>query len=214
MNNKNAVTDQYQKSYVDLRFERGGLFEFITKVYHPQEVLYPGCSIHITPAFYFPYVVFVDLDPTVMAFFSNHETILDLVKRRRNYKRSPYIRFIYQDFTKPLPIPQNQFDLLLALFTGGVSKACSSYLRKGGLLLTNNHQSDAAEVIQDNDFDLIAMVQKHQGKYRFVENETGELLKIRGQTNQLKHYLRQTNGGLEYIENELYYVFRRTHLPY
>lgn len=209
MKNSKASIDKYQRFYVDLRFERNGLFKLIQEKYHPKEVLYPGCSTHITPAFFFPNVVFVDKDPAAMAFFSNHEIVLDLVKQRRECRISPYIQFIFQDFTKPLPIHKNQFDLLLALYTGGVSKACRSYLKIGGLLLTNNHKNDAVDAHRDNGFVLIAIVQKRQGKYRFVDKEPSDLFRIRNQTNQSKRYLRQIHGGVEYIENESYYIFRR-----
>lgn len=203
-----AVT--YQKTYVNLRFERKGLFELLWESYHPKEVLYPGCANHITPAFFFPHVVFVDQDPATMAYFSNHESILDLVRRNRKYRRSPYIQFIFQDFIKPLPVYKNQFDLILALYTGGVSKACKSYLKIGGLLVTNNHQNDAVYANQDDEFTLIATVQKHQGKYRLKDNELSGPNKIRNQESQPKRYLRQTNSGFEYIENESYYIFKRT----
>jgi len=110
----------------------------------------------------------------------------------------------------PLPVPKNQFDLILALYAGGVSRACRSYLKIGGLLVTNNHQNDAVEAAQDNELALIATAQKRQGKYRLVEKEPGESLKIKDQTSQSKRYLRQTNSGVEYIEVESYYIFKRT----
>lgn len=213
MKNSQSTLHKYQKSYADLRFERDGLFNFIQENYHPQEVLYPGCSVHITPAFFFPYVIFVDQDPAALDFFSDRDNILELVKRRRTYRRSPYVQFIYQDFTQPLPLPQNQFDLLLALFTRGVSKACRIYLKKGGLYLTNNHQQDVVEAFRDNEFTLIAVVQEHQGKYQFSDIDLSEPFKVSSHTRQSKRYLRQTSGGVEYIENESYYIFRRVCSP-
>jgi len=209
MNNSKATLDKYQRLYVELRFERGALFELIREKYHPTEVLYPGCSIHITPAFFFPHVCFVDRNPDAVDFFSNHEIVVDFIKRHRKYRRTPYIQFISLDFTEPLPVPENQFDLLLALFTGGVSKACKSYLKPGGLILTNNHQHDAVEASQDEELILIAIIQKRQGKYQLKDIEPGEHLRINSQTNQSKRYLRQTSSGVEYIESESYYIFRR-----
>jgi hypothetical protein len=210
MKSGKSLIGKYQRQYADLGFERGGLFELIHERYHPVEVLYPGCSIHVTPAFFFPHVVFVDYDPAASAFFSDHEAVLDLVKQRRNYKRCPHIQFISQDFTKPLPVRKNQFDLILALYAGGVSNACKSYLKRGGFLLTNNHHNDAVEATRDRELALVAIVQKRQGKYRFLEREPGELLKIRNQYTRTKRYLRQTSSGVEYIENESYYIFERT----
>ena len=80
----------------------------------------------------------------------------------------------------------------------------------GGFLLTNNHQNDAVEATRDRELALVAVVQKCQGKYRFVETKPGELLKIRNQDRRAKRYLRQTGSGVEYIENESYYIFERT----
>ena len=210
MSSRKAGLEQYQKIYADLCFERGELFELIQEKYHPMEVLYPGCSVHITPAFFFPHVVFVDQDPAARAFFSNHESVLELVEQQRRYQRTPFIQFIFQDFNKPLPALMNQFDLVLALYTGGVAKACSAYLKTGGLLLTNNHQNDALEAAQEDELDLTAMVEMRQGKYRLVNQEAGKPLTIRNQASQSKRYLRQTNSGVEYIENERYYIFRKT----
>jgi len=209
LSNCKATLGKYQKLYADLRFERSDLFELIQAQYHPMEVLYPGCSIHITPAFFFPHVVFIDKHRDALEFFSDHELILDFIRRHRKYRRTPHIQFISQDFTKPLPLRKKQFDLVLALFTGGVSQACKAYLKMGGLILTNNHQNEALEATQDNELSLIAFIQKRQGKYRLTDIESGQSLKIKSQTSRSKHYLRQTTSGVEYIENESYYVFKR-----
>jgi hypothetical protein len=202
----------YHKQYVDLGFERSGLFELIREKYNPQEVLYPGCSVHITPSLFFPHVVYIDQDPAAKAFFSNRESLLDLINRKRRYHRTPHIQFIFQDFTQPLPILENQFDLILALYTGGVSKACKSYLKVGGLILTNNHHSDAIEAAQDSELTLIANGQKRKDKYRLIDTEPGENIKIDKRMGQSKRYLRQTSTGVEYIENERYYIFKRSRL--
>ncbi len=209
MNNSTVILARYQQAYADLGFERSGLFKFILQQYHPQQVLYPGCSIHLTPAFYFPHVIFVDQDPQAMDFFSNQEMVSGLVRRRRIYRRMPYFQFLFQDFTQPLPLLENQFDLLLALYTGGVSPACKSYLNKGGYYLTNNHQDDALTAFQDDALALIAVVREHQGKYRCVDFDPRQPFKDEKRASQSKRYLRQTSRGIEYIENERYYIFRR-----
>ena len=210
MKDRKAALARYQSQYVDLRFERGGLFELIRERFQPIEVLYPGCSAHLTPAFSFPHVVFVDQDPEALAFFSDRERVLDLIGRRRKYRRRPYFQFFHQDFTQPLPVYKPAFDLLLALYTGGVSKACSAYLKTGGLLLTNNHQGDALDAAQDDQLELIAVVRKRKGKYRFEARGPGDVTEIKSRSKNVKRYLRNTSDGTEYIENQVYYLFRRT----
>jgi hypothetical protein len=204
--------DPYQANYVDLGFERLGLFDLLARLYHPVQVLYPGCSTHLTPAFFFPYVVFVDRDPTAEAFFSDQAAILDLVKRKKRYRRAPYIQFFCQDFTQPLPLPPNQFDLLLALFTGGVAKACKAHLKSGGWLLTNNHHQDASDTAQDPGYRLSTIITMRQGKYQAREAEAGDLLELAKESGGTMRYLRQTSAGILYIESVTYYLFTKARL--
>lgn len=214
MNQNNTTIASYQKTYVAPKFERGALFAFMQKRYPLREVLYPGCSVHITPAYYFPHVVFVDQSPTAAEFFSDQETLLELIGRHRRYPRSPYIRFIAQDFTTPLPVARNQYDLLLALFTGGVSQACQGYLKIGGYVLTNNHQNDAIAAARDQELSLVGSIRKSGKQYQFVEREKTEgLLRSRQDHRRSKRYLRQTSSGVEYIENEVYYLFKKVRTP-
>lgn len=210
MQNSTAPIEQYQKMYVDLDMERRGLFALIREKYQPKEVLYPGCSIHITPAFYFPHMVFVDHSPTAKTFFANLDTLHEFVSRHRNYRRTPFLQFIAQDFTQPLPVRKNQFDLLLALFAGGITQACKAYLRVGGLLLTNNHQNDAADAIRDQELAPVAIIEHQQDRYRLTYPRPGQTLELKGQASRPKRYLRPRSTGVEYIENERYYLFERT----
>ena len=208
MSNSNTTIERYQKQYVATHFERAGLFEFILEEYHPREVLYPGCAVHVTPAYFFPHVVFVDQDSEASKFFSNQEAILAWVNRHKKYQRSSYIRFINQDFTKPLPVRQGEFDLLLALYTGGVSKVCTAYLKVGGVFLTNNHQNDAVEAAQDDELSLIAIVRMRGGKYRYVDAKPGQYLS-KSQESRPKRYLKRISNGVKYVEDESYYIFKR-----
>ena len=190
MSTKNTTIEWYKKQYVSTLFERAGLFKFILEEYHPQEVLYPGCAIHVTPAYFFPHVVFVDQDSETSTFFSNQETIRDWINRHKKYQRSTYIRFINQDFSKPLPVRQCEFDLLIALYTGGVFKACTTYLKVGGVLLTNNHQNDAVEAAQDDGLSLIAIVRMRGGKYQYVDAKPVLYMKSKSHENRPKRYLK------------------------
>jgi hypothetical protein len=209
MSKTNSRVEQYRRLYAGMRFERSALFELVREIYQPIEVLYPGCSIHLTPAFYFPHVCFVDHSPEAADFYADHEALIDYVRRQRTYRRAPYFQFLSQDFTQPLSLRENQFDLLLALFAGGVSRACKRYLKYGGLILTNNHRGDAIEAANDRELQLIAIVRQRQGKYRLEALEPGMTVKIAGAVGPSNRYLRQTSSGAEYIENERYYLFRK-----
>lgn len=199
----------FQERYVDPRFERAGLFHALQEAFNIREVLYPGCSVHLTPAFHFPHVVFVDQDPQASAFFDNRTAILALVRQNKTYRRSPHVEFLHADFTEALPFRRQRFDLVLALFTGGVARTCCSYLKAGGLLVTNNHQDDALDATQDPALALIALASMHKGRYRVSSVEESTLLPT-GARLSAPRYLRDTGHGVEYIETERYYIFKHT----
>jgi hypothetical protein len=163
--------DPYHTSYAGLHFERAGLFQAILKTYACTDVLYPGCSIHITPSLFFPHVVYVDKSESAARFFAGEESVLEYINRHKHYKRSAYIRFIRQDYLKPLPLMEGAFDLLLALFAGGASASCAKYLKAGGLLISNNHQNDAADVWTNKELRLVSTINLHQGRYVIEEGE-------------------------------------------
>jgi hypothetical protein len=87
--------------------------------------------------------------------------------------------------------------LLLSFFAGKIASACKKYLRKGGLLLTNQRRE------ADSDFGLVGMIRFEGGKYRFVDEAVVPV------KEKPKKYLRQSVGGLEYVENETYFVFEK-----
>ena len=203
------VIELYRKNYADLQFERAGLFELMQQIYRVSQALYPGCFVHLTPSLYFPHVVYVDRHPETQAFFADLESVSQFVERNKHYKRSAYIRFIAQDFTEPLPLPEASFDLLISLFAGGIARTCKRYLKPGGLLITNNHHKDVQDSATDAEFELLSAIRFQRGKYRLIEDHPARLLASHGGSARVLRYLRQGDRGIEYVENESYYVFRR-----
>lgn len=193
----NPVAQAYKARYSDLNFERFGLFKLVSDRFDCKEVLYPGCSIHITPSFIFPHVVYVDKSPAANEFFARREMILEFIARNQQYKRKAFVQFIHQDFSEPLPLAEGSFDLLLSLFAINPITSCKKYLRKGGLLLTNQREE------ADGGFKPVCAIRFQQGKYQIVSG-TDVAPKEPQET-----YLRQANRGLEYIEKESYFVFEK-----
>jgi SAM-dependent methyltransferase len=134
-------------------------------------VLYPGSSVHVTPSFFFQHVVYVDRSDLSRDFFARASAVLSVVNARKRYEQQPFIRFVEQDFTSELPAPEGSFDLLLALYAGGVSRACARYVKPGGLLLTNDHHGDARDAAALPDFELEAVVQERRGKVVFEDGD-------------------------------------------
>ena len=203
-----STIDLYRKHYSDIRFERVGLFKVIQGNYHCNEALYPGSFIHITPSFFFPHVVYVDQSPSAIEFFADALGVLQYINRNKKYKRSPYVRFIAQDYSTALPLREGQFDLLISLYASGISRSCKKYLKIGGILVTNNFQNDAREAAIDSEFQLISIVRNRKKSYTLVEDTPKDILVCQGEA-RTKRYTKQTSSGIEYTEIEDYFIFRR-----
>lgn len=195
--NARSVLDSYNLLYKAMDFERLGLFRLVVETYRCREVLYPGSSVHVTPSFVFPHVVYVDKSAEAKRFFAAHEKVLDFVTRNREYKRKPFIQFLYQDYSESLPLRAESFDLLLSLFAGNITEFCATYLRMGGLLLTNRHEEAVSN------FKLIAVIRCEGGKYQIVSEADIPAKEA------VKRYLRQSHRGLEYAENTSYLILEK-----
>jgi len=203
------VEEIYQGFVVDHQLERSGLFEALRERYTSLDaVLYPGCFVHLTPSFFFQHVVYVDRNDLARGFFGNKEGVLRKVRSRQQYAQPPHIRFIAQDYLQPLPVLEESFDLLLALYAGGISRACGRYLRVGGLLVTNDHHGDATEAATEENLDLVAVVREQRGRYTFDEQALDTYLVPKAPG-------RPTRGRVVPSRPELartadYYVFRKS----
>ena len=204
-----AVSDAYSKYYASLGFERLGLLAALRAEYACTSVLYPGCSFHIAPSFYFPHVVYVDQSLEVASLFADLPAVQDFIRPRRHYKRSAYIRFLALDYTVPLPLTE-KFDLLLSLYAPGAALACSPYLKRGGLLLSNDHQEDARQTVGDPTLSLVAGLQKKGSGYHFMNAQLASEALLRRSRRHSPDSLRQTSRGLQFREeSEQYFIFRK-----
>ncbi len=204
-----STIDLYKKFYSDLQFERVGLFKAVQEKYNCQNVLYPGSFVHITPSFFFPHVVYIDRDPKAQAFFADRHSVLAYINSHKTYRRSAYFRFIAHDYAAAVPQLDEEFDLLISLHAGGIYPACQNYLKRGGILLTNNHHHEAEEATSNDEFKLVAVVQFRKNKYSFVAENLDRIVANQIRATRARRYLKQSNQGVTYIENEDYYIYQR-----
>jgi hypothetical protein len=165
--------------------------------------------VHITPSLCFPHVLYIDQSEAAARFFADDESVLKFVNRHKQYQGPAYIRFIQQDYSQPLPMREKSYDLLLSLFAGGSARSCVKYLKPGGLLLTNNHQGDAVDAAQFDVLKVTAVVRFQKRSY-VISEVTRDDLEIPLEWLNGR-YLQQVSRGIEYVENEIYYLFRRIH---
>src|SRR5690606_26396792 len=83
-----------------------------------KSVLYPCCSFHITPSFFFDTVYYVDKSNAVADFFADQKTIKGIIEPQQEVS-NPYWRFFQLDVEQSLSeIPE--VDLVIALYGGDV----------------------------------------------------------------------------------------------
>lgn len=193
--------NKYEQLYQSMGFERAALFELIKQEFNPKSVIYPGSSVHITPSFYFSHVVYIDKNQTASDFFANHKLVTDLINKNKTYKETPHWTFISKDFTTDLDLKSASCDLLLSLFTGKLIDYCESYIKPGGLLLTSSLFSDHESIQEKENFALIGTIKRKKNKYYIDTN--GSIPK----SNKSK--LQTKNNGLEYVDNECYFLYRK-----
>lgn len=195
------VKDKYDQLYRSIGFERSGLFGLIKMEFNPKTVIYPGCSIHVTPSFYFNHVVYIDKSQLAIDFFTDVNIVTDLINKNKTYKESSYWKFVPGDFQIDSGLRYSSFDLLLSLFSGKLIDYCERYIKSGGLILTNSLFSDNDSIKDRNDFKLLGLIKCNNQKYSIDYNDYMPKLS--------KSKLRSKNNGFEYIDNESYYLYRK-----
>ncbi len=195
------VKDKYTQLYRSIRFERSGLFELIKKEFNPKAVIYPGCSIHITPSFYLNHVVYIDKSQQAIDFFSNINAVTSFINQNKTFKEPAYWKFIPGDFRSDLGLEYASFDLLLSLFSGKMIDSCERYIKSGGLIITSSLFSDNDSIKDRKDFELLGLIKCKNQKYSIDYNGH--------ESKHGKSRLRSKNNGFEYIDNESYYLYRK-----
>lgn len=201
---KDLVKTKYSQFYKSIGFERSGLFKLIKETFNPKTVLYPGCSIHVTPSFYFHHVVYIDKSKQSTDFFKDKIGVSELINQNKTYKESSYWKFIPDDFQLDLGIKDESFDMVLSLFSGKTIIFCERFVKPGGLILTNNLFSDNESIKDRNDFKLIELIKCKNFNYSFECKDP--IPKI------IQSKLRPSIKGFDYIDNETYFIYQKTRI--
>lgn len=206
--NQNII---YHNLYKNIGFERTDLFEFIRDVFHSKSVLYPGCSMHISPSFIFPQVTYVDKSQDAADFFSDRPAVMKIIEDNRRDKGSGSFDFLFKDYVNEgLPLKDSSFDLLISLYADHVIDNCSRFVRTDGIVICNNFHDEALRLDDKAKLALIGFIRKTNQKYHFFTDHPLSELKHRDEEKLQKRCLKNKNGRLWYEDHETYYVFRKT----
>ena len=198
----------YRKYYVDRDFERLDLFQLLSEKYKIQSALYPGSFVHFTPSLVYPRSVYVDNDKQAKKFFAS-EAHLDFISEHKIYQQETSITFHSSSYTHDFGEENESFDLLISQYAGFISQHCKQYLNIGGILLANNSHGDVSMASIDNQFELVAVVNRRGDKHTITEKNLESYLIPKADKIVTREYLEQIQRGIGYKKSAGMYIFKR-----
>ena len=172
-------------------------------------VLYPGSYVDIAASMVFPSVTYVDMDRRASRFFADTDTITDVIISEGG-SPSAEIRFIHGNYTSDLEVEHDSFDVLVSLYAGFVSEACTHYLRVGGVLLVAPSHGDAAMASIDARYALSGVVISRSGNYRIRTDSLDSYLIPKAEMTITPAMLHERGRGIAYTTSPFAYLFTRT----
>lgn len=201
-----SAIDRYTKEFTDRQFTRHSLFEELRDTFGVDKALYLGSYIHFTPSLVYPCVTYVDSFKT--SSLIEDEEILDYIEKNKSYKQPAKLEFFKQDYTKKLPI-KGDYNLLISQYAGFVSQAGKKYLRPGGILVANNSHGDASMANIDSDFELVAVANHTQDKWRISKNNLATyFLRKDGSKDNITELIKNMKG-FGYTKTAANYIFKK-----
>jgi hypothetical protein len=205
---ENEAFQAYQKYYINREYEQVDLFRLLKNRFGISSAIYPGSYIHISPSFIFPDVVYIDSDKNAKKFFKS-DSLLEIVKERKEYPEDPKIAFHGVDYREIIDEFRTKFDLLISQYAGFISDACKSYLRSGGYLLVNNSHGDAGMASIDPDYQLLAAVHRSKGAYRISTDCLDAYFIPKKDIKVTRELLLGRQKGVGYTKSAPLYLFQK-----
>lgn len=189
--------------------DRQRLFTAVAEFVDAEKVLYPGSFVDLAPSFVWPAVTYVDIDRRAEQFFGDEVGVQELLVEHGVDSGRRSVRFLAANYTDRLSLGEGEFDLLISLYAGFISEACTHYLRLGGTLLVNSSHGDAAMASIDPRYRLLAVVKSGSGKYRVDSRGLDEFLVPKRSVEVTKEMLHASGRGIAYTKTPFAYLFER-----
>lgn len=191
------------------RGDRHRLVSAVAGVVDAERVLYPGSWCDVAASFVWPSVTYVDTDRRADRFFDDADGVREIVAAVAGAPADPDVRFIRADYTSPLPLDAESFDLLVSLYAGPVSRHCTTYLRLGGTLLVNPSHGDVALASIDPRYELSGVVMARAGDYQVTTADLDQYLVPKRPVEITTELIERTGRGVAYSKPAFAYLFRR-----
>ena len=189
--------------------DRYRLFSAVDEAVDIATVLYPGSFVDLAASFVWPSVTYVDIDQRAGKFFGDESGVQQLLVEHDADPATHRVRFIRADYTDPLDLQDGEFDLLISLYAGFVSEACTRHLRVGGTLLVNPSQGDAAMASIDDRYQLAAVVTSQSDGYSVSSRHLDTYLVPVRDVAVTKDSLHASGRGVAYTKSPFAYLFER-----
>ncbi|MEM7325562.1 MAG: hypothetical protein AAF531_20920 [Actinomycetota bacterium] len=185
------------------------LFSAVAAAVPATEVLYPGSFVDIAASFVFPSVTYVDNNRRAVRFFSDQPGVERIIDENRTDDGARAFLFLGQDYREELAVEPESVDLLVSLYAGFISEACTRYLRIGGTLLVNPSHGDAAMAAIDPRYRLAAVVKSGDGDYRVDDTDLDRYLIPKKPQTITPEFLHEHGRGIGYTRSPFAYLFER-----
>ena len=189
--------------------DRWRLFQAVGDCVKANTVFYPGSFVDISPSFIFPDVTYLDMDKRTPQFFTDTNGILEIIAEHTGAPDKPKFTFIHADYSAPLPLPDESFDLLISLYAGFISEHCTRYLKKGGTLLVNPSHGDAAMASIDSRYQLWGVVAPRTGGYTIRTTGLDKYLVPKKSIEITPEFLHKHRRGISNTRSAFAYLFKR-----
>jgi hypothetical protein len=189
--------------------DRRRLFTAVKAAVGDASVLYPGSYVDVAASMAFSSVTYVDMDKRAATFFGDTEGISGIVASEGG-PRTANISFVHGDYTTDLGLEPESFDLLVSLYAGFVSEACTDYLRIGGVLLVAPSHGDTAMASIDPRYELTGIVTSRSGEYRVRTDTLDSYLISKAAATVTPQLLHERGRGIAYTKSSFAYLFTRT----
>ena len=188
--------------------DRARLFSAVAGAVPAERVLYAGSYVDVAASFAYADVTYVDIDTRAAAFFADEAGVAEIISENGIDPSRRRVRFIHADY-RDLDLPAQSIDLLVSLYAGFVSEACTRFLAVGGTLLVNPSHGDAALASIDPRYRLAGVVLSGDRRYRVMRDGLERFMVPKKPGEITAARLHETGRGIAYTRSAFAYLFER-----
>jgi len=183
--------------------DRTKLYQMIAEQFQVKRALYPGSHIDVSPSLVIPHVIYIDNFKGAISFFKHKEDICEYLEEKKIYQEPLSLDFYGENYYDEFDL--EPVDLIISQYAGFVGQATRQYLKKGGILLSNDSHGDATLAYHDKEYEFIGVVNE---KNEFITEGLDayfKLAKNRVDLDEVRKSMKLPN----YQKRAQNYVFRK-----